>query len=226
VVRLHIICEGESESKFVQSVLAPYLYRTNHLDVRAPILKSPKATDQSKKGGNVTFERVKDYINNLLISDKECYVSTMIDLYGIGKDFPNYDKIMRLIDSYEQVDGLENSISNHFNNDMRIIPYIQLHEYETLYFADLDNFLRTDPQLFLNKASFEKIRAENSNPELINNGRETAPSKRIENLFEKSNLSYGKVIYSQLYSQNCDLERILESCPHFKKWIEKLCAIK
>lgn len=67
---------------------------------------------------------------------------------------------------------------NVFVNDRRFIPYIQLHEFETLIFSD--------PQM-LNREYLEhdipienlKAMAEGQNPELINDGSTTAPSKRI-----------------------------------------------
>ena len=58
----------------------------------------------------------------------------------------------------------------------------------------------------------------NDNPELINNGKDTAPSKRI--LKEINN--YTKVIDGTMVSKQITINEIKSKCKHFSKWIGKL----
>jgi hypothetical protein len=57
-------------------------------------------------------------------------------------------------------------------------------------------------------------------PELINDGEQTAPSKRIIQAIP----SYegAKVSVAPLMAQKIGLEIIRQKCPHFNQWIERL----
>ncbi|MCM1257743.1 MAG: DUF4276 family protein [Roseburia sp.] len=69
-----------------------------------------------------------------------------------------------------------------------------------------------------NLAELKECVKEQNNPELINNGAETAPSKRILNCiscFDKANSGVdvlGKI----------GVEKIAENCRHFSDWINRL----
>ena len=65
-------------------------------------------------------------------------------------------------------------------NDRRLIPYIQVHEFEALLFVDLDALA----PLFVDEDYTQAVKilrtsVEVGNPELINAGRETSPSRRL-----------------------------------------------
>ena len=59
-----------------------------------------------------------------------------------------------------------------------------------------------------------------SNPELINDGEETAPSKRILNCincFDKANVGVDVL-------ERIGIEKIAEKCSHFAEWIKRIEA--
>jgi hypothetical protein len=98
------------------------------------------------------------------------------------------------------------------------LPYIQLHELEGLLFSDISGFEQLP---YLNPKSLEKIKAiidMHTNPELINDGETTHPSARLEKLLP----DYKKPIRVLTISKNPGIEKILNKCPHFKNWIEKI----
>ncbi len=92
---LYIICEGQSEHIFVDKLLIPYLY-SKHMDnfsgyrISAPILRSPKANNQANKGGNVSYIRLKNHIENFIKQTPDCYITTFIDFADIS-GFVNSD---------------------------------------------------------------------------------------------------------------------------------------
>ena len=225
---LYIICEGTSEAIFVQKRLAEYLYAKGcKYSIFAPILKSPKAKNQANKGGNVGFNRLKSYIEKFLLQESDCLISTFVDFYAIGNDFPNYTKLANYNNVYEQVNILETDLQVIAN---RVIPYLQLYEYETLYFAALDSFVDTDPTLNKIKNKLERInQAFDNKPELVNNGKTTAPSKRIEDLMATElNLKYKKTWYAERFTVECNnksIDLIRGRCPHFDAWITKLICL-
>jgi hypothetical protein len=62
--------------------------------------------------------------------------------------------------------------------DRRFLPHVQLHEYEALLYCDLN---AVKARIEGSERSLERLREEvrHLNPEDINEGRETAPSKRL-----------------------------------------------
>ena len=60
-----------------------------------------------------------------------------------------------------------------------------------------------------------------NNPEELNDGQATAPSKRIL----KQYTGYEKVDDGFLLAQEIGIEQMRKSCPHFNDWVTKLLAI-
>jgi len=223
MTRLYIICEGQSEQEFVDGALAPYIRGINpNLDISSPILKS-KTKNQSHKGGCVSYHRLKLYIETFNKQER-CLITTLVDYYGLENDFPDYRVIQTIPNVYNRIEKLESTIASHIQLS-NFIPYIQIHEYEMFYFADLDNFINLDAELNKIYNEFIAVNTQTDNPELINDGIHSAPSKRIEKFFNKIDLKYKKPYYAALYSQSCNIEILRNKCRHFNAWLEKLLAL-
>jgi hypothetical protein len=67
-----------------------------------------------------------------------------------------------------------------------------------------------------------KARESAETPEHINDGYETKPSKRLENLL---NPKYQKTRHGPLAAQRITLETIERECVHFKAWMDSLRAL-
>ncbi len=105
-------------------------------------------------------------------------------------------------------------------DDGRFIPYIQLHEFETLLFADPRKF---EIEYFDRPEGITQlcgIAAEFGNPELINQGRNTAPSKRIIKVY--SDYEGNKPAIGSMVAHEIGVETLKRACSHFRGWIEKL----
>ena len=114
---------------------------------------------------------------------------------------------------------LEQALADAINNP-RFIPYIQLHEFEGLLFAAKDGFefLPDLKQTNLNKLLLAV--EEKENPEELNDGELTAPSKRLEQLipgFDKN-----KPFYGGLIAEVNTINVVLDRCLRFKTWVETL----
>ena len=57
-----------------------------------------------------------------------------------------------------------------------------------------------------------------NNPEMINDGSETAPSKRLSKIIQ----GYSKISYGSLVAEEIGLLKIRTKCPRFSGWITKL----
>jgi hypothetical protein len=173
------------------------------------------------RGGVVSYVMVKNDITLWMKEDQNSDVAftTMFDLYALPSDFPNCDKAQKINDVYERVKMLEQSILKDIQHP-RFIPYIQLHEFEALILADpqkLDwEFLNHDRAI----KNLVHMTSSFKSPELIDDGGETAPSKRI--IQEIPEYDGMKISAGPLVAEKIGLKTLRERCSHFNQWLQKL----
>ena len=99
----------------------------------------------------------------------------------------------------------------------RFVPYVVMHEFEGLLFSDPDRFAQSlgKPDL---TSGFQAIRAEFQTPEDINDSPDTAPSKRVLNLYQ----GYQKPLMGTLAMEEIGLDTVRGACPLFDAWIAVL----
>jgi len=217
--RLIMIVEGLTEQTFCESVLQPF-FSNKEIDVRPSKIKK-------SKGGIVHWFNIKKQIENYLKQDSGVFVTLMIDFYGIydKHEFPGWQESKLISDKYERIKFVEDAMVRDIREDLkrRFIPYIQLHEFEGLLFSDLSIYNELfDDDEFLNYEYLVETISEFDNPEMINEGKGTAPSKRLENKIFKR---YDKVFYGSLIAESIGLDKIRIKCRGFDKWIKDLSDI-
>jgi hypothetical protein len=214
MIRLNVVVEGATEESFVNSLLS------THLEQRSVFVSVTRVlTSRSKntKGGMTNYARAKNHLANWLKQDSKNDVrfTTMFDLYGLPRDFPGAISA-RMASPIDKVRSIETEFGKDIN-DRRFIPYIQLHEFEALLFSDLDKL----KFVFINKGRQLDSLAKDVaglNPEEINEGQQTAPSKRIEKHFPE----YNKPGDPILIAQHVGLDCMRQKCPHFHSWLTRL----
>jgi hypothetical protein len=225
-VTLYIVVEGDTEERFANQFLVPHL-----LDfavcayVSKVITRGRRGSPQAQGGGSIYAK----WKNDLTIWIKQhghrgdVWFTTMLDLYGLAgfsDSFPGYERSKDCADPYKKVDDLERAwgedIACH-----RFIPYLQLHEFEALVLVDVavlkSRFIEQASQVDI---LAEEIRATGKSPEQIDDGHETAPSKRISRhlpQYERQKADAGSAAAGSI-----GLARLRVSCPHFGKWLEAL----
>lgn len=220
MIRLHITAEGQTERGFVEALLVEHLAKFGvYADVRCVLTSKDNRFSKEYRGGMTSYSRAKDDILTWLKEDrhKECRFTTMFDLYALPDDFPGYKDASQTTEPYGRIEAIETAMAADFADYPSFIPYVQLHEFETLILAD--------PQK-LEVEYFERDReiaelvglVQNENPELINDGWETAPSKRIEKLIPE----YDKVVAGRLITKEIGLKTLREKCRHFNEWLSRL----
>lgn len=211
-VEIIAIVEGTTERVFINSMVRKYLITKNI---------SIKAID-SLVDGDVRFNRNKNDIINSLCKKNCPYVTTFIDYYGIKewpgvKDIPigaspiqiasiiNEATKEKLIEEYPTIDI-----------ERRFIPFIAVHEFEALLFSDCDILIQrlkiTDKKV---QAAIRKCKE----PESINDGKETAPSKRLEKFAPPSFTKTGTGI---AIAEAIGIDAMRQKCPNFNAWISSL----
>jgi hypothetical protein len=219
MIRLHITAEGQTEQAFAKTVLAPHLASFDvFVDARRVLTSKDKRAAKECRGGLLSYDKAKRDMQNWLKEDNhpECRFTTMFDLYALPNDFPGHSEVQRESDKYRRVEQLESAMAQDIN-DSRMIPYIQLHEFEALILADpqqLDwEYLEHDRPI-----TNLKTMVAGHNPELINDGATTAPSKRI--LAEIP--EYDKVTAGVSVAAKIGLLTLREKCRHFNDWLTGL----
>jgi hypothetical protein len=104
--------------------------------------------------------------------------------------------------------------------DLRFIPHLQLHEYETMLFADPDAFRYSFDQCDSAVQSLGQIASQAQTIEHINDGPETAPSKHIIRLIPE--YDGRKVTAGPDIAEYIGVNRIRQKCPHFNSWLSRL----
>ena len=178
------------------------------------------------QGGNPNYARVKKDVSLLLKQDATAYCSTMLDFYGLGSGFPGTPPPPNLT-NLEKVAHIERAVKENITEtvsasrpDIRFLPYLQLHEYEGLLFSDPAAFANGINMAALTQ-QFEKVRREFQTPEDINDGFDTAPSKRVL----QCHPSYRKPLDGTRAAKAVGIDTIRRECPHFRDWVERLEAL-
>lgn len=191
----------------------------SNVELKAPLIKH-------SGGGVVSWPTLLNQIIHHL-NETDAYVTTFIDYYGIKDDFkyPSWEEGKKIANKEEKMTFLEQAMKNQINESSRyrFIPHLQLHEFETLLFCDVDVFKKwfESTELSNLKDLQDALEEFGYSPENINNSSKTAPSKRIL----KAVPSYDKVIAGNCLAMDIGLKKMLEMCPHFREWVQELKAI-
>jgi hypothetical protein len=175
------------------------------------------------RGGVVRYLPFKNDIVRWLKQDwqSDARFTTMIDLYGLPTDFPGYDEARKISDCYQRVGKLEEALKADIG-DGRLIPYIQLHEFEALLLSSPETFTCYSQysQMKSQVERLSKLCAQYGTPERIDDGEQTAPSKRIGTEipgYLRAKPSAGPIIAAAI-----GIAAMRAKCPHFDQWLRGL----
>jgi len=221
MIRLNITVEGQTEETFINQVIAPHLAFYN-VFVAARRVETEKG---GSRGGMTTYQKAKNDLLRWMKEDQhtEARFTTMFDLYALPNDFPDFHNAYKKSDPYEKVKAIEEAFKGDIR-DYRFIPYIQLYEFEALLLSEPTKF----NVRFIGKKyetpirNLEEIVKNFRYPELINDGEETAPSKRIIKEIPEYLKGKTKATAGPMIAQQIGLQTIRKKCPHFDEWINEL----
>lgn len=221
MTRLLVHVEGETEETFVNEVLGPHLYGCGYSRVAARLLGSARGRD--RRGGIRPWPAARRDIVNHLKEDPSCVATTMVDYYGMPRNWPGRAAAPARPSS-QRASTVEQALAADVGTGMgprfhrrRFVPYVAMHEFEALLFSDCDGFARSVGKPSL-APSLKTIRDSYTSPEDIDDSPNTAPSKRIEMIMPE----YQKALYGNLAAIEIGLPAMREACPRFRRWLERL----
>ena len=222
MARILVHVEGQTEERFVDTVLAPHLYDVGFKKVRARLLGN--ARQRSRRGGIRTWSSVRKDILNHLTEDQAIIVATMVDYYGLPHTWPGLAQSKTKKTLKGRADAVQLALSKDIAKSMsgsynrrRFVPYVVMHEFEGLLFSDSDRFAWAIGKPDLSNA-FLAIREEFNTPEDINNSPEAHPSRRICDLYE----GYQKPLMGVVAAEEIGLATIRKECQLFDRWVKRL----
>ena len=208
MTRLYVVAEGWTEVNFVTEVLKPHLEERfpNTIMVSAPNLR-----------GYRTYAGLKKFVNRLFHDqDPQLRVTTMIDLFKLASDFPGQADPAD-VSSLKRVLRIEQCFAEDVD-DSRLIPHLQLHEFEALILVNLPLLAKRHPNRVRAINELAKRLQEFPTPEHVNRTR--PPSYRIREVVPE----YDKRLEGAMIVAEIGLTNLRERCEHFGQWLDRLEA--
>ena len=201
--RILIYCEGPSEETFINQILVPYFLPYDILLTAIPFRGVSK------------YSILRKNLISLARHDSTAVITTMIDYYGLPSETPGYS-IADTNDVFKQAENVESNIKADLGVG-NLYPNLLMHEFEALLFSKPECFSFCN----IKAADVQKLRLIRSKyitPEHINNSKNTAPSKRILEVFPQ----YNKILDGYNVAKHIGLDNIRSECKHFNQWIENM----
>jgi hypothetical protein len=217
-MRLYVLVEGPTEEQFAKGVLGPHL-QAQGISIYPLIVATRCAHHGRKQRGGGDWDKWRKDLMRLTKGQPGADVrfTTMFDLYGLPGEFPGLAEHRAVGDTRRRAELLEGALAADID-DWRLIAYLQRHEFEALVLAGLDALkevldVRDHPSVVVLQQLVASVP-----PEDVNDGTDTAPSKRLE----ESIPSYRKTVHGPLAVEATGLAKLRATCPRFNAWITKL----
>lgn len=213
--RVYVLVEGQTEEAFVNELLMPHyapigIYLT-------PIIVS---TSPGYKGGVVSYAKIRPQIEKLCKQDDKACVTTLFDLYALPGDFPGKSTLAYPTagSGHSKAAFLEAEMAKDIGRE-NLIPNLLVHEFEALLFTQIEAFEQwtNDDHILRPLRTVRQATA----PEDINEGPQTAPSKRILAAMP----GYQKTFHGPLIACDIGLDAMRAACPHFAAWLGMIEAL-
>lgn len=216
VTRLLMLVEGQTEETFVKRTLTPYLAERG-VFVQSPVVLWTRRMPAGggHRGGACSWAQIRRSLAPLT-HDRNAWITTLLDFYGLPEDFPGLADAGELEQSPERVIRAQNGLANAISHP-RLIPFLALHEFEAWLFS-APEIVATHFGNPAFAAQLEKIVAQAGSPEAINHGQTTHPKARLRNL----PTGYRETTDGPTLAEKIGIPTLRAHCPHFDGWLTRL----
>ena len=218
------IVEGQTEQTFVRDHLA------THLGAYGIAIWAVLSGKSRRHGGVRRWASARGDIVRTLKEGR--YVTTMFDFYAMPGDWPGRAEAGRLPWNQrgahvEQgiMQAIAEAVGDSFDS-RQLIPYVQVHEFEALLFADVANMAETLAPVSRTgvarlSTEFQAILDDAGQAEAIDDSYETCPSRRIASIVP----AYQKPLHGPIAAGKIGFDVLRAACPHFGHWLGRLEAL-
>jgi len=170
------------------------------------------------KGGVVSYAKIKRQLQNKCLEDRAAFVTTMFDLFRLPNDFPGTSEAAVIRNPLERACRIEERMEQDLQQE-NFIANLIVHEFEGLLYSDPDSFADWFDDVAVQ--ALHQQRNSCDSPEHINDGAETAPSKRIRKVCR----AYDKPLHGAVIALGIGLDRMRAECQHFDAWLTRLSKL-
>ena len=211
-----MLVEGQSEEIFVRRTLAPHLAH-HGVYVEGPILLWTKrsSTGGGHRGGVSSWEQIYKSLRPLT-RDSNAWITTLLDFYGLPRDFPGLQHVSASINAQNKVIALQEQFAAKISHQ-KFIPFLVLHELEAWLFSDPDRVEEHFGQESLGRKLRDVVQRAGG-PELINQDKDTHPKERLR----KQVSTYKETTDGPTLLEKIGIEAVRAACPHFAGWLNRL----
>lgn len=201
----------------MKEVVAPHLRDGFGLHLQPVIVATKRLhTGIKYRGGLRSYAQLDGDISRLLRSTHFEVVTTFVDYYALPDDVPGM--ATRPPGGFRERSAYVERAWQAQVGDSRFVPYLALHEFEALLFAEPQALGCFDPVV---RTSMQQILATFPDPESINERRETSPSHRLTQLMP----GYQKPLWGNVAALDIGLPTLSQKCRHFGGWLSMLEAV-
>jgi hypothetical protein len=221
MTRVLLLVEGQTEEAFVNHVLRPHLAPLGVFVERASLLRTRELPEgKPYKGGVTTYaQMVRDA--RRLLKDTDVKVTTLIDYYGLPKDFPGLTQAATVSDVMARATALEALFAADLDHP-RFRPFLALHEFEAWIFAAS---VAAEQHLGITGLATElaTIALTCGGAERVNDSPLSHPAVRLAEAVKRlGGRRYGKMADGPDIVAKAGLATIRGGCPHFAQWLDWL----
>ena len=210
--QIAVVVEGQTEEAFVSEVLAPYLWDFE-THITPIVVETARAASGKKFTGGGKWAHYERDLQNLLGESHWDLVTTLIDFYAYPADAPGHSCAAPHVP--RDCAGARQAAMGDWFDDRRFVPFVMLHEFETLVIASAIGRSAVLGSSGVAVALQGEAVPFGDDVELINDSPETAPSKRVARLWP----GYAKVTDGVAVVGEAGLDAVLGVCPHFADWV-------
>lgn len=218
-IRLHFVVEGQTEETFVNHVLGPHLAQVDVFS-DARCVYTARVGAHWSRGGVSKYAKIRRDVMHWTRQDSnpDARFTTMFDLYRLPTDFPGQVGATET-DAHRRAKILEAAFGADIN-DLRFVPYVQVHEFEALILAHPAALAKMFPDRRREIDALTMLAKGYATPELIN--LENPPSKRIKAVL----LGYHKIGAASQVASAIGVSTLCSRCPHFGEWVKHLESLR
>ena len=226
MAHVFLVVEGQAEERYFKTHFAP-VYYPHGVFVDVTVMPNKRGiASRTHRGGRIGYDECVKNIRRYLRTAAHCeLVALVYDYYGLDPSFTTNLTLAanRPVSAPERAAAIRQRLEADID-DPRFHFFVQLHEFEAYLFCRPDLFAAHHRSPALEQQMRRILADFNGQPEAINDGVATAPSKRIEQLLAPR--YYAKTTDGVAVAGAIGVADIREQCPAFDAFCQRLDRLR
>lgn len=210
-----VVVEGQTEEVFLNEIVQASL--GDAVWLKPIVVRTGQSASGRPRQGGGGWKHYSQMLRTLCRQPHWDLITTLIDFYGLPKDAPVCPCTPSHVSSDVCADGRQRAIAGE-TEDPRLQPFIAVHEFEALVISAAAESEQIFGSAKTARTFDALLQRYDGNAEAINDGVNTAPSKRVADIIK----GYAKTRDTVPIIREAGLDAALQHCPRFAAWISEL----